>query len=126
MVFIDLNQIKLISKKLLSLDYILLIGRLYRNRVVRYKCRTRTILHLGLSSNGEYPSTTPKPLREVALKDIQFTKALALKTLKISRWIILSVLVLNILTTLHRPFYLVLVDAPTLNNRNKGHLHGVF
>jgi len=57
------------------------------------------------------------------IKDIQFTRIIALKTLKISRWIILSVFILNILTTLHRPFYLTLIDddAETLNNRKPGH-----
>jgi hypothetical protein len=57
------------------------------------------------------------------IKDIHFTKVLALKTLKISRWIILSIFLLNILTTLHRPFYLILIDddATSLNNRKPGH-----
>jgi hypothetical protein len=54
-------------------------------------------------------------------KIVQFTKALALKTLKISRWIILIVFILNILTTLHRPFYLILTDAPTTKNELSGH-----
>ena len=57
------------------------------------------------------------------IKDVQFTKIVALKTLKISRWIILSVFLLNILSTMHRPFYLILIDddAATLNNRKPGH-----
>jgi hypothetical protein len=54
-------------------------------------------------------------------KDVQFTKLIALKTLKYSRWIILIVFLLNILTTLHRPFYLVLVDELTLNDEPAGH-----
>jgi hypothetical protein len=55
------------------------------------------------------------------IKDVQFTKVIALKTLKFSRWITLIVFLLNILTTLHRPFYLVLVDELTLNDEPAGH-----
>jgi len=55
------------------------------------------------------------------IKDIQFTKVIALKTLKFSRWIILIVFLLNILTTFHRSFHLVLVDQLTLNDEPQGH-----
>jgi hypothetical protein len=55
------------------------------------------------------------------IKDIQFTKLIALKTLKLSRWIILIVLIVNILTTLHRLFYLTLFDEPTINDEPRGH-----
>ncbi len=55
------------------------------------------------------------------IKDVQFTRAIALKTLKFSRWIILIVFLLNILSTLHRPFYLILVGGVDLNNEPQGH-----
>jgi hypothetical protein len=55
------------------------------------------------------------------IKDVQFTKLIALKTLKLSRWIILIVFLLNMLTTLHRPFYLILVDELDLNDEPAGH-----
>jgi len=55
------------------------------------------------------------------IKDVKFTKNIALKTLKLSHWIILVVFSLNILTTLHRTFYLKLVDEITLNNEPKGY-----
>ena len=55
------------------------------------------------------------------IKDIKFTKNLALKTLKLSRWIVLIVILLNILSTLHRPFYLILVDKLTITNEEEGH-----
>jgi hypothetical protein len=55
------------------------------------------------------------------IKDVQFTKVIALKTLKLSRWIILIVLILNVLTTLHRPFYLKLVHEFDINDEPQGH-----
>jgi len=55
------------------------------------------------------------------IKDVQFTKFIALKTLKLSRWIILLVFLLNMLTTFHRPFHLKLVDEITLNDEPQGH-----
>ena len=55
------------------------------------------------------------------IKDVQFTKIVALKTLKMARWIIFGVFVINILTTLHRPFYLKLVDEITVNDEPRGH-----
>jgi hypothetical protein len=55
------------------------------------------------------------------IKDVHFTKIIASKTLKLSRWIILMVVILNILTTLHRPFYLRLFDEPTMNDEPRGH-----
>ena len=55
------------------------------------------------------------------IKDVQFTKIVALKTSKIARWIIFGVFLINILTTLHRPFYLKLVDEITVNDEPRGH-----
>jgi len=55
------------------------------------------------------------------IKDVHFTRVLALKTLKLSRWIILIVILFNILTTLHRPFYLRLIDVLTSDNEISGH-----
>ena len=55
------------------------------------------------------------------IKDVRFTKVTATKTLKISRWVMLIVLLLNILTTLHRPFHLKLVDEPSFGHETEGH-----
>ena len=54
-------------------------------------------------------------------KDIRFTKVFATKTLKISRLVILIVFLVNILTTLHRPFHLRLVDEPSFGHETQGH-----
>ena len=55
------------------------------------------------------------------IKDVHFTRIVAAKTLKISRWIIVFVVLMNILTTLHRPFYLTLADEPGFDDEPQGH-----
>ncbi|CAF1685789.1 unnamed protein product, partial [Adineta ricciae] len=55
------------------------------------------------------------------IKDVHFTKLSALKTLKLSRWIILIVFLFNGFITLHRPFYFELIDEPTINGGKQGH-----
>ena len=55
------------------------------------------------------------------IKDVHFTKIVAMKTLKISRWIVLVVYITNIVTTLHRPFHLILVDEPGFDGEPQGH-----
>lgn len=57
----------------------------------------------------------------VVIKDVRFTKVVARKTLKVSPWIILVVFLWNILSTLHRPFYLRLSDEQTMNDELRGH-----
>ncbi|CAF4029208.1 unnamed protein product, partial [Rotaria sordida] len=59
-------------------------------------------------------------------KGIQFTRLSALKTLKISRWVILIVFLMNILTTLHRPFYLMLFHQMTEDDEFQGHPWCIF
>lgn len=60
------------------------------------------------------------------IKDVQFNKIIAMKTLKVSRRIICLTFFGNILTTFHRLFYLKLVDEPTFDNEPQGHSWCVF
>ena len=48
------------------------------------------------------------------MKDIHSTKILASRVQKLARWAVLLVISLNILSTLHRPFFLTLVGEPIL------------
>ena len=54
-------------------------------------------------------------------KGVCFTSIIALKVLTLSRWIIGLVLLFNILTTLHRPFHLILVDEISFTGQTQGH-----
>ena len=55
------------------------------------------------------------------MKDVHFNKTVAIKTLKVSRWMICIAFFVNILTTFHRLFYLKLMDEPTFDNEPQGH-----
>ena len=55
------------------------------------------------------------------IKDVHFTQIIGLKTLKLSRWIILIVVSMNVLTTLHRPFHLILTDEIIYTGQPQGH-----
>ena len=57
----------------------------------------------------------------VVIKDVRFTAATGQKALQLSRWVTLSIVLLNILTTLHRLFFFTLIGEPVVRGGHMRH-----